>query len=73
VKVARGAATGKVTFKVDRKKVVKTVTIKDGRAVLKLVRKHVSKLGKGKHKVKAIYLGSPTAKPSRGRARFNLR
>jgi len=74
VKVSSGAAaTGRVTFKVDRRKVVKTITLTNGKAVLTLKRKHLFKLGKGKHKVKVLYLGSAAAQPSQGRAAFNLR
>ena len=77
VKVAGGAAaTGRVTFKVGRAVIVKTVTIKNGKAVLMLSEKHLVKLGngtgKGEHKVKATYLGSATAKTSRAKAFFDL-
>ena len=41
--------------------------------MLKLSKKRLNKLGKGKHKVKAAYSGSTTAKPSKAKATFNLR
>ena len=73
VKTSAGAATGKVTFKVDKKVVKKTVTVTNGKATLKLSKKQLNKLGKGKHKVKASYSGSATATASMAKARFNLR
>jgi hypothetical protein len=74
VAVALGAAaTGRVTFKVDGFVIVKTVSIKNGRAVLVLSERQLSKLGKGRHRVTATYLGSATTKASRGKASFTLR
>jgi hypothetical protein len=77
VKVASGAAaTGKVTFKVGRAVIKKTVTIKSGKAVLMLSEKQLMKLGngtgRGEHRVKATYLGSSTAKTSLAKAVFDL-
>lgn len=73
VKISTGApATGKVTFRVDRRAHKKTVTLKKGKAVLRLSRKQVIRLGEGKHTVKAAYSGSKTAKASRAKARFHL-
>jgi hypothetical protein len=77
VKVAGGAAaTGRVTFKVGQAVILKTVTIKNGKAVLMLSEKQLTMLGKGtgkgKHRVKATYLGSATAKTSQGKAVFDL-
>lgn len=74
VKVASGAvATGRVTFKLDRTVIVRTVTIKNGKAVLVLSEKQLMKLGKGKHRVRASYQGSATTKASQARVVFNLR
>ncbi|UUZ58962.1 M4 family metallopeptidase [Nocardioides sp. B-3] len=73
VKIATGVPTGRVTFKIDGKKVVKTRDIANGKAILKLSRKLQFKLGRGKHRVKAIYTGSPTAMTSTGKTSFNLR
>ena len=76
VKVAGGAATGRVTFKVGRAVIRKTVTIKNGKAVLMLSQRQLMKLGngtgKGKHRVKATYLGSATARTSQAKAVFDL-
>ena len=77
VKVGSGAAaTGRVTFKVGRAVIRKTVTIKNGKAVLMLSEKQLMKLGNGtgtgEHKVKATYLGSATAKTSQAKAFFDL-
>jgi hypothetical protein len=77
VKVGSGAAaTGRVTFKVGRAVIRKTVTIKNGKAVLMLSEKHLMKLGngtgRGEHKVKATYLGSATATTSQAKAVFDL-
>ena len=77
VKVAGGAAaTGRVTFTVGRAVIKKTVAIRNGKAVLVLSQKHLMKLGngtgKGKHKVKATYLGSATVKTSQAKAFFDL-
>ncbi len=68
-----GSATGTVTFKIDKKAIKKTVTIKNGKATLKLSKKKLRQLGSGKHKVKASYSGSTTAKASKAKATFNLR
>ena len=74
VKVDLGAAaTGRVTFTVDGRVIVKTVSVTNGKAVLVLSERQLKKLGKGKHRVTATYLGSATTKSSRGKASFNLR
>jgi hypothetical protein len=56
-------ATGKVVVRVDGK-AVKTVTLKNGKATVKVVVKR-----KGKHKVTAVYAGSSVVAGSRSAAR----
>lgn len=73
VRVGTSAATGKVTFKIDRRKIIRRVTLKNGRATLTLTKKHLKKLGNGMHRVKVAYAGSATARPSSGKATFTLR
>lgn len=74
VKVPLGpAATGRVTFTVDGTLIVKTISIKDGKAVLVLTARQLRKLGTGKHRATATYLGSATTKSSRAKVTFSLR
>ena len=74
VKVPLGApATGRVRFAVDGVVIVKKVGLTNGKAVLLLSERQLRKLGQGKHRVTATYLGSATTKSSRGKASFNLR
>jgi bacillolysin len=67
------AATGRVRFTVDGIVIVRTVSIKDGKAVLMLSERQLRRLGKGKHRATATYLGSATTQTSRGEASFRLR
>jgi len=74
ITVALGAAaTGKVRFTVDGTVIVKTVSLRNGKAVLVLSERQLKKLGTGKHRVTATYLGSATTKTSTGKASFHLR
>lgn len=73
VKVGTAKGTGKVTFKVDGKKIKKTVKLRKGKATLVIKGKKLAKLGRGKHKVKAAYSGSSTAKPSKAKKTFRLK
>lgn len=67
------AATGRVRFMVDGIAIVRTVSIKDGKAVLVLSARQLRRLGTGKHRAVATYLGSATTHTSRGKASFRLR
>ena len=74
VKLGDGSkATGTVTFAIDGKKVKKTVSLKNGKAVLKVGKKKSAKLGKGKHKVVVRYAGFDTALKSSAKVKFKLR
>ena len=74
VKVPLGApATGRVRFAVDGVVIVKKVGLTNGKAVLLLSERQLRKLGQGKHRVTATYLGSATTKSSPGKASFHLR
>jgi hypothetical protein len=57
--------TGEVKIKVGKKK--KTVTLANGKAEVNL-----GKFGKGKHKVKVVYLGSSTVEGSKDKVTFKV-
>ena len=66
--------TGKVSFKVSGKRsVTRTVTVRNGKAVLVLKGTALRKLGRGKHRVRADYTGSAAVRASTGRTSFRLR
>jgi bacillolysin len=67
------SVTGKVTFAVDRRKIVTTRTLTKGKAVVLLTAKQVAKLGRGKHTVRVLYRGSDTVERSGARGSFRLR
>lgn len=73
VRSGGAAVRGKVTFAVDRKKVVKTLRLTNGKAVLRLSAAQVRKLGGGKHTVRVTYLGSDSVQRSGARGSFRLR
>lgn len=74
VKTASGVVTsGKVKFNVDKNRAKAVIKIRKGKATLKLRQIVLRQLGRGRHKIVAKFVGSPTARASKATVRFKIR